>query len=176
MIDAGIRADTSFERLERAFASLEGLVCLGEDLLDGDLFEAKDLEGLNALVQAHILANPTADHALAVLPSTAFSEKRGSMINVTGRLQRLNKATEPPGNARDLWESLRDLTQAVKGGSNGVHLIEDVFKLMGESIDEFKDLSLSKIGESGIALIESKETIPLLEKERERIEKGLIVG
>ena len=62
-----------------------------------------------------------------VLPGVSYAEKRGSMVNLTGRLQRLNKAVEPVGNAMDDWEILRDLTQAA-AGSNGMYLIEEVFK------------------------------------------------
>jgi anaerobic selenocysteine-containing dehydrogenase len=46
------------------------------------------------------------------LAGASYAEKRGSMINVTGRLQRLNKAVKSPGNARDTWEILRDLIVA----------------------------------------------------------------
>ena len=67
----------------------------------------------------NILANESTEFATALLPSSAFAEKRGSMINGRGRLQRLNRAVRPPGQARDDWEILRDLIQALTG-SNGV--------------------------------------------------------
>ena len=41
------------------------------------------------------------NRATVVLPSSGFAEKRGSMINLKGRLQRLNRAVELPGQARD---------------------------------------------------------------------------
>ncbi|MFM8765626.1 MAG: molybdopterin-dependent oxidoreductase [Spartobacteria bacterium] len=34
------------------------------------------------------------------------------MINIKGRIQRLNQAIQPPGQARDDWEVLRDLVQS----------------------------------------------------------------
>ena len=162
---------------------IKALLVLGEDLLhDGsgdDLakpgFTAAQLEKLDTLVVSHILANPTADAARFVLPSAAWCEKRGSMINVTGRLQRLNAATQAPGQARDDWEILRDLILAV-GGGNGIHLIEDVFRDLANSVKEFEGLTLSKITSQGVPLIETGEKIPLLEKERERIASGMIVG
>ena len=102
-------------------------------------------------------------------------EKRGSMINLTGRLQRLNKAIAPPGQSLDDWEIARDLIQAL-GGGNGLYAIEDVFKLMAREIKEFDGLSLGRIGDLGVPLLKTRKKIPLLEKEAERREKGLIVG
>ena len=73
------------------------------------------------------------------------------MINVKGRLQRLNRAIQSPGNAREDWEILRDLIQQLTG-ANGVYQIEDVFKQMAESMAPLQGLSLSKIGDLGVQL------------------------
>ena len=79
------------------------------------------------------------------------------MINGKGRLQRLNRAVRPPGQARDDWEILRDLNQALTG-SNGVYTIEDVFRQMSESVQAFHGLSLNKIGDLGIQILSVTET------------------
>jgi NADH dehydrogenase/NADH:ubiquinone oxidoreductase subunit G len=81
------------------------------------------------------------------------------MINIKGRLQRLNRATQAPGTARDDWEIIRDLIQQLTG-SNGIYLIEDVFKQITESIPEMNGLSLSRIGDQGIQLVEETEEEP----------------
>ena len=81
------------------------------------------------------------------------------MINVKGRLQRLNRAVNAPGEARDDWEILRDLIQAVSG-SNGLYMIEDVFKPMAAEVKEFAGLSLSKIGDLGVPVIKEKPAEP----------------
>jgi NADH dehydrogenase/NADH:ubiquinone oxidoreductase subunit G len=39
------------------------------------------------------------------------------MINGKGRLQRLNRAVRGPGQARDDWEILRDLLQAIRAAT-----------------------------------------------------------
>ncbi|MEI8310514.1 MAG: molybdopterin-dependent oxidoreductase, partial [Verrucomicrobiota bacterium] len=72
-----------------------------------------------------------------------------SMINVKGRLQRLNRAIQPPGQARDDWEILRDLIHAVSG-SNGIGSIEDAFKQMAAETPALSGLTLSRIGDLGI--------------------------
>ena len=60
-----------------------------------------------------------------------------------GRLQRLNRAVRPPGKARDDWEILRDLLQAL-GGGNGLYSIEDVFRRMSEAVPRFAGLELEQ--------------------------------
>lgn len=154
---------------------IKALLVLGENIVDDADFSAEELGKLDFLLQSYPLANATADAADIVLPVASWAEKRGSMINVAGRLQRLNIAMEPPGQSLQVWEMLRDLISAT-GGGNGIYLIEDVFKQMAAAIPEFADLSLSKIGDQGIPLIETGVTIPLLEREAERKAKGLIVG
>jgi NADH-quinone oxidoreductase subunit G len=92
-----------------------------------------------------------------VLPGAAWAEKRGSMINIHGRLQRLNKAVESAGEARDDWEILRDLLVA-SGSVVAFHEIEDVFRAMSQDIPAFAGLNLSKIGDLGVQLLPKPET------------------
>jgi NADH-quinone oxidoreductase subunit G len=133
------------------------------------------LEKVPFIATLHILANASAELSNVVLPGTAYAEKRGSMINVTGRLQRLNKAVKAPGNAHDTWEILRDLIVAL-GGSNGIHTVEDVFKRLAAEVPALSNLTFSKIGDQGVQVLETGEKIPLLEREKERKAKGIIVG
>jgi len=138
--------------------AIKVVVTLGEDLTKTGLTE-EDLAKLDAIIAVDILPNKTTPHATIVLPASAWVEKRGSMINLKGRLQRLNQVVNPPGEARDDWEILRDLIQAVSG-SNGLYMIEDVFKSMAGEVKEFANLSLSKIGDLGVPLITEKAPEP----------------
>jgi NADH-quinone oxidoreductase subunit G len=135
--------------------TIKALVCLGEDATKAGLTE-DDLKKLDALIVMDILPNKTTAHATVLLPSCAWAEKRGSMINLKGRIQRLNKAVNAPGQARDDWEIIRDLIQAISG-SNGLYMIEDVFKQMAEKVKEFAGLSLSKIGDLGVPLLDPQK-------------------
>ncbi|MES2995382.1 MAG: molybdopterin-dependent oxidoreductase [Verrucomicrobiota bacterium] len=166
---AGIRAGV-------ASGAIKSLVVLGEDIVTDAGFSAEDLAKLKVLVHSHILANPTAQAAHVVLPSAAAFEKRGSMINLTGRLQRLNRAAEPPAEARDDWEILRDLITALWGRNLDLHMIEDVFKELASTIPQFNNLTLSKIGHQGTQLLETGYEIPLLTNERARKAAGMING
>jgi NADH-quinone oxidoreductase subunit G len=137
-----------FKRVQAG--SIKAVLALSEDVMNAGLTTA-DLEKLEAFILIDILPNRTSAYATALLPGYSFAEKRGSMVNIKGRLQRLNRAIRGPGEARDDWEILRDLLQGFTG-SNGVYLIEDVFKQMAEGIPHLQGLSLSKIGDLGIQL------------------------
>ena len=156
--------------------SIKALIVLGEDIITDAGFTADDLQKLDFLLQSSVLANPTADQAHLVLPSAAFAEKRGSMVNLSGRLQRLNRLVELTGQAHDDWEILRDLILALTGEKNEVHHIEDIFKAIAESIPAFNGLTLSKIGHQGTQIAETGYQIPLLANERARKAAGLING
>ena len=155
---------------------IKALIVLGEDLVTDAGFSGDDLSKLGLLVQLHTLANPTASRAHFVLPTAAFAEKRGSMVNLSGRLQRLNRAVEPTGQCRDDWEAIRDLICAITGDKHEIHHIENVFKAIAENIPAFQNLTLSKIGHQGTPITETGHKIPLLENERARKAAGQING
>ena len=135
---------------------VKALVALGENPLKFGL-SIQHLSNLPAFVVMDILSNGATQYATALLPSFAFAEKRGSMINGDGRLQRLNRAVRAPGQARDDWEILRDLHHALTG-SNGIFSIDDVFRQMSEAVPQFAGLSLSKIGDLGVELMPVDES------------------
>jgi len=131
--------------------AITGLIVLGEDAVDCGI-PADDLRKLDVLVATGILANQTTPLATVVLPGSAWAEKRGTMINLKGRLQRLNQAIQPPGQARDDWEILRDLTECITGTPTGLTSIEDVFKQLASGVPALQGLTISRIGDLGIQL------------------------
>ena len=130
--------------------TISALVVVGEDAVDCGISEGA-LHRLDCLLAMGIFANKTTPLASVVLPSSAWAEKRGSMINIKGRLQRLNQAIQPPGHARDDWEILRDLIQAVSA-SNDLASIEDVFRQMAAETPALSGLTHSRIGDLGVQL------------------------
>jgi predicted molibdopterin-dependent oxidoreductase YjgC len=101
----------------------------------------KMLEGLQCLVVQDIVLTDTAKVADVVLPGTAsWCESEGTVTNSERRVQRVRKAIDPPGDARDdiwiigelakrlgyawgdpsaedLWEELRELSPMHRGMS-----------------------------------------------------------
>lgn len=171
-IEPGSKLSEIVERVQRGLVKV--LLVLGENVMKVGL-EARDLQKVGFLVQSHILANSTAELSHVVLPSSSYAEKRGSMINVTGRLQKLNKAIESPGEAHEDWEILRDLILAATG-SNGIHSVDDVFKQMAGEFDIFRGLTLRGLSDLGVHVLDSNERVPILEREAERKKNGIIVG
>lgn len=154
---------------------IKAALVIGEDLVESG-YSTDELAKLQHLVVLNILSCATAGRAHVVLPGASFAEKRGSMVNVTGRLQRLNRAILPPGEASPDWEILAALLAELKPDADKLAKIQDVFQLLATEVPAFKDLTLQKIGDQGLPITETGETIPLLEKERQRIENNEIVG
>ena len=149
---------TNLRQLKDALSSgqIKALISLGENPLDCGI-TTEVLERLPVYIVMDLLSNEATRCASVVLPSLGFAEKRGSMINRQGRLQRLNRAIRSPGQARDDWEILRDLIQAISGG-NSIHTIEDVFHQMSEATREFSGFTLSRISDHGVQLPATDKT------------------
>jgi NADH-quinone oxidoreductase subunit G len=135
---------------------------------------AEQLAQIPVFIAMNILTNDATEKAVIVLPACGFAEKRGSMVNGKGRLQRLNRAVRPPGNARDDWEILRDLLQAIDGG-HSLSSIDDVFRRITETIPQFAGLSLSKIGDLGVPILQMEELPPMHPSDEEKIEEAVAI-
>ena len=158
--------------------SIKALVSASENLLAEARLKAEDLDSLELLISVQAQTNGTAQASNIVLPGAAPAEKRGSMVNVTGRLQILQAACTPPGDAKSDWEIIRDLTLALSGeaASEAPQSIEKLFAIIAENIPEFADKKLTQVGNLGEPITETGITIPLVEKEREKKSNGEIVG
>jgi len=132
----------------------------------------EQLAKLPVLIMMNILSNEATEKATIVLPACGFAEKRGSMVNGKGRLQRLNRAVRPPGNVRDDWEILRDLVQAV-GGGDSILSIDEVFRRISETVPQFAGLSLNKLGDLGIHILQMNELPPAHPSDEEKIEQAV---
>lgn len=129
--------------------TIQTLLCLGEDPRHLGLSEP-EIAAIPYLVCLDILPNTATPHATALLPGAGFAEKRGTMVNVKNRIQRLNRATQPPGDAREDFEILSDLLRAL--GVETPQTLEATFKEMSRAIPPLADLSLAKIGNAGIPI------------------------
>jgi NADH-quinone oxidoreductase subunit G len=54
-----------------------------------------------------------AHRADVILPGAAYTEKSGLYVNTEGRVQRANRASFPPGDAREDWAIIRALSEAL---------------------------------------------------------------
>lgn len=105
---------TATEMMEAAGkGALKALYIIGENPMvsDPDLHHAREsLEKLEFLVVQDIFLTETAEYADVVLPAASFAEKDGTFTNTERKVQLVRKAVEPPGEAREDWRILSDLS------------------------------------------------------------------
>jgi formate dehydrogenase alpha subunit len=92
---------------------LKALYVIGENplALDSDLSQTQqNLKNLELLIVQNIFLTETAKLADVVLPSSCFAEKDGTFTNTERRVQRFRKAIDPPGQARDDWRIICDIS------------------------------------------------------------------
>lgn len=148
--------------------SIRSLIVLGEDVTAEAGITWEDLKKLDYLLAVDHSRTATTAQADVVLPGVTFAEKYGTMINVTGRIQRLNKAIEPLGEARPDWDILRALLQACGGDGPATAVTSPMqaLELMAQEIPELKDTTWAAIGNQGKVVLETGVTIPLIEREK----------
>ena len=90
-------------------------------LLDADEVDAKNK--YTVYIGSH--GDRGATDADIVLPGACYTEKNGLYMNTEGRLQETNRAVFPPGDARDNWKIIVEISKRVKKSLNYTNF-EDV--------------------------------------------------
>ncbi len=94
--------------------AVRGLYVLGENpaLSDPNSERTrKALSEVDFLIVQDIFLTETGDLADVVLPGASFAEKEGTFTNTERRVQRVRKALPPPGEARDDWRILAEISR-----------------------------------------------------------------
>jgi len=81
-------------------------------LLAADEMDFSGLDGAFIVYLGHH-GDAGAARADVILPGAAYTEKSGTWVNLEGRVQRGDRATFPPGEAREDWAVLRALSAAL---------------------------------------------------------------
>jgi len=129
---------------------IKTLIVFGEDVTKVGLREDL-LAKLDNLIVSDILPNKTTALAHYLLPGCAPAEKRGSFVNVKGRVQRFMQNIQPKGDARPEWEFLHELTRNVTG-LNGFSTIEGLFNEMATEVPAFKGVTWAALGDLGVTV------------------------
>lgn len=88
---------------------VRGLFVLGANPV-GDQPDLREVfKNLDLLIVQDLFMTETARMADVVLPAAAFAERDGTFTNTERRVQRFQKAFDPPGVAKPDWEILTDL-------------------------------------------------------------------
>src|SRR6266511_607487 len=81
--------------------------------LPDNAFIRRMLEKLEFYVAIDFFLNETARHADVVLPGSLHEEDEGIVTNTEGRVIKINKANDSPGEARQDWRIIQDIAKAL---------------------------------------------------------------
>jgi formate dehydrogenase alpha subunit len=110
----GLTVVEMFHAIENG--DVRALYLMGENpaLSDPNLNRTrKALEKVEFMVSQDVFLSESAQYADVVLPAFSFAEKDGTFTNTERRIQRLRKAVNPPGQARDDWRIVCDIAGAM---------------------------------------------------------------
>lgn len=71
------------------------------------------LDKLEFMASIDFFMSETARHADIVLPGSLQEEDEGVVTQIEGRVIKINKAVEPPGDAKEDWKIIQDLATAL---------------------------------------------------------------
>ncbi len=132
--------------------SLKAMYIMGENpvLSDPDMNHTiKALKKLDFLVVQDIFMTETAELAHVVLPAASFAEKEGTFTNTERRVQRVRKAVDSPGDARDDSWIIAEISKRL-GYEIHYHSPEDVFREIGRLWPAVAGISYTRIKKRGI--------------------------
>jgi NADH-quinone oxidoreductase subunit G len=154
---AGLEVVESSELARRLELGDEGRAPAVLLLLDPDFAESDDPSFVAALRRAELLVvatwqdGPLAAAADVVLPLATAAEKDGTLVNVQHRLQRLQAAFPPPGEARPGIGLLADLLAGLDPDWRA-RGIDEVFARMAAEVPRLAGLSWASLPAEGVAL------------------------
>ena len=137
-------------------AVLEGrvkaLYIMGENplLSDPDLNHVEEaLREVEFLVVQDIFLTETARFADVILPGACFAEKEGTITNTERRVQRMYKAIDPPGEAKQDWAIICELAKAM--GAQGFDFSgpEEIFEELARLTPSYAGISYQRIEAEG---------------------------
>ena len=110
----GVDAYELFRKIDRG--EIKGLlsICFNPKVsLPDNAFVTRCLEKLEFYSAIDFFLNDTAWHADVVLPGSLHEEDEGTVTQVEGRIIKINKAVDCPGEAHEDWRIIQDIAQAL---------------------------------------------------------------
>ena len=133
--------------MKQAGKSIKAMYVMGEDIVLSEPNVMKLEQGLNDMefmVLQDIFLNETARFADVIFPASAFAEKDGVFTNSERRVQRVRKAVEPPGQAREDWRIIMDMAKAC-GANWQFESPAEVYAEMARDADKFTGISHDRL-------------------------------
>ncbi len=93
-----------------------------------------------------------AEYADIILPGSTYTEQDGYFTNLEGKVQKSYKASYPPGNAKEDWEIINNLSELLKRKklyNNKDELIDSMFNFikLNQEVKKVEDISTNFINE-----------------------------
>jgi formate dehydrogenase major subunit len=131
---------------------LKAMYIFGEDVAQTDpntTHVIKALESLEFLVVQEIFENETTRYADVVLPASSFLEKSGTFTNAERRIQLVEAAIDPPGDARTDFDILISISKAL-GHDMGFETPADVMDEVASLTPDWAGVSHARVGRGGL--------------------------
>ncbi len=131
---------------------LKALYIMGENPLISDPdshHTEKALKSLDFLVVQDIFMTETAELADVVLPAACFAEKDGTFTNTERRVQRVRKALNPPGQAREDSSIIMELSGRM-GYAMNYNLVEEMMREIGGLWPAVAGITYGRIEKGGL--------------------------
>jgi formate dehydrogenase major subunit len=116
--------------------------------LPDNAFITRCLEKLEFYAAIDFFLNDTAWHADVVLPGSLHEEDEGTVTQVEGRIIKINKAVDCPGEAREDWRIVVDLARRLGLGWDYAHPRE-VFAEMKLSMPSLDHITWDRLEAEG---------------------------
>jgi NADH-quinone oxidoreductase subunit G len=153
--DMGLPEPTSTEGLATLVQAIEQGAVKVLYAIDTDLsaaFGAETFSRLLAHLDCVIVQGsntwPGCEQAHIVLPSATYAERDGTFTNFQGRVQRLNVAFAPRGEARPAWQIYQQLANGC-GQTWTYPSAEAILAEVAATIPAYQGLSYAKVGDCG---------------------------
>ncbi len=111
---AGVDAYELFRKIDAGEIKALLSICFNPKVsLPDNAFVTRALEKLEFYAAIDFFLNDTARHADIVLPGSLQEEDEGTVTQVEGRVIKINKAVDAPGDARQDWRIVQDIARAL---------------------------------------------------------------
>ena len=130
---------------------VRSLYLIGSDIAHTDpdnLAVKKSLSGLDLLIVQDIFMCETAKLAHVVLPAASFLESDGTYTNGERRIQRVRKAIEPPGQAKQDWLIVSELAEALGHPIVSSNDVSDIWDELASLTPNFRGIDYSNLDDS----------------------------
>lgn len=117
MPEAGVSAVEVFQKMREG--EIKGLLSICSNMMVSlpDTNKVREsLEGLEFNVCIDFFMSESARYADVVLPGTTWAEDEGTTTSGEGRVIKINKAIDPPGEAREDWWILQEIARRMGRG------------------------------------------------------------